>query len=78
MISHENTSEDGHAHLVRANPLWEEIPVRWLARQPKGRAYVLARGGLFAPGLAHFLERPHLLDIRDRVSEHGGHTKLVL
>jgi hypothetical protein len=76
-IMHASTSEDNLRHHARANPLWDLLDPMRVARQPKGRAYVVASGGRFAPGLEHFMERPRQIDLRQRVSQHGGHTKVV-
>jgi hypothetical protein len=36
---------------------------------------VSASGGTFSPESAHFIEVPRYIDIRRRVSAHGGETR---
>ncbi len=78
MIMHRNTSEANLKHHMRAHPRWREADPRLLAGLPPGRVLALATAGMFSPGLEVFLNRPRLLDIRDRVSKHGGHTRTVV
>ena len=64
--------------LKEDEPDWNDVDIRKLAALPEGRVYLLGTGGRFAPGLEHFPDRPRLIDIRDRVSQHGGHTRTVV
>jgi hypothetical protein len=78
MLIHRSPSEENLKHHGRAHPRWRLANAMRMSLLPEGQAYLLTTGGKFARGLEHFMERPRILQVRDRVSQHGGNTKTVV
>ncbi len=78
MVMHRNPSGDNLRHYVKAHPKWRYADLERVAGLPDGRVYALSTSGLYLPEMQHFMDRPRPVDIRDRVSQHGGHTRTVV
>jgi hypothetical protein len=75
VIVHQTASGEPLHHLQKAQTKWAAIKKQQVAGLIRGRALVSAAGGTFSPESAHFIEVPRYIDIRRRVSAHGGETR---